>query len=422
MRAANALSAAVVVGLVACSEVLEPTRDSAPVEGARVPGVTDGYRVIPLGSLGGDLGRAQGINDRNQVVGTSRDASGDLRAFLWRNGSMDELPGLGGSFSGANDINNRGVVVGEAETAARDVHAVLWRNGEPVDLGTLSGSFSQALAVNERGLVVGAAENGTGELVPFVASRGRIRELPVPAGTDAAWAFGVNDRGDIVGSAVGEFFLPDFVLQVALLWPRGGDVVVLASPCQESGAFGINNRGHIVGGALTCGPVSTNIIPVLWDALEFTVLEPLGGLTADPDDEHNGMASAVNSRGEVVGWSEAETSSSTATLWFRESPFDIGGEAPVSVANAINERGIAAGSASGSPTMSPQPALFAPSSADERSLEASPRASLHVAMRPTQDPTGALSGRDWARRLCEVRGRVELIGPVTAAAIMAGCP
>lgn len=413
MRTAYALP--VVLLLTACSDALEPRPELPPlVETAQIPGVARSYQVVQLGTLGGASASASGINNRNEVVGTSQNASSDLQAFLWRGGSMEGLAGLGGSFSGANDISNRGWIVGEAETASGEVHPVLWRDGEPTDLGTLGGSFGEALAVNAKGDVVGIAETSTGAFPwPFLWSRGQMQDLPVPPGTQIAWAFGVNNRGDVVGTAAGSF--PDGI-QVALLWPRDGNVVVLDSPCSESAAFDINARGQTVGAALGC-PISTEIVAVNWQGLEFSFLEPLGGLLEDfaAGFQNNGSTEAVNARGQIIGFSDRAASpferDFAPTLWFRGEPFDL---SDVGGGVDINDRGVIAG---GSRILIP----------------GAPRGNAQASAAPTQGiqtsvseiASGKLSTRatpDWARRLCEIRKQVELAGPVTAAAIVAGCP
>jgi probable HAF family extracellular repeat protein len=96
-----------------------------------------------IGTLGGVSSTAWAINDRGQVVGWSRTASGETHAFLYERGRMRDLGTLGGSYSLAFGINNRGDIVGESETAEMDadgnpvVHAFLYRDGVMHDLGTL---------------------------------------------------------------------------------------------------------------------------------------------------------------------------------------------------------------------------------------------------------------------------------------------
>jgi probable HAF family extracellular repeat protein len=75
-----------------------------------------GMQALPVAP--GDFeSEALGINDKDQIVGLSRGASG-LRAVLWENGVMKELNNLALPGSPyliyANDINDAGQIVGEA--------------------------------------------------------------------------------------------------------------------------------------------------------------------------------------------------------------------------------------------------------------------------------------------------------------------
>ena len=76
--------------------------------------------IVNLGTLPGDaLSEATGINDFGQIVGTSFDASGSPRVFLWENGQIYDLNTLVQAnaplyllYSG--DINDRGEITGQA--------------------------------------------------------------------------------------------------------------------------------------------------------------------------------------------------------------------------------------------------------------------------------------------------------------------
>jgi probable HAF family extracellular repeat protein len=66
-----------------------------------------------LGTLGGAHSFGWGINDSGQVVGSSATATGEMHAFLWTDGVMQDLGTfLGGYYSSALGINNSGQVVG----------------------------------------------------------------------------------------------------------------------------------------------------------------------------------------------------------------------------------------------------------------------------------------------------------------------
>jgi len=95
--------------------------------------------MVDLGTLGGADSGASGLNDEGQVVGTSdvldqgASASGvpiiPRHAFSWTEEcGMTDLGTLGGTVSMAYGVNARGQVVGDSLTGAADnqIHATLW--------------------------------------------------------------------------------------------------------------------------------------------------------------------------------------------------------------------------------------------------------------------------------------------------------
>jgi probable HAF family extracellular repeat protein len=177
------------------------------VVGGQRPASSEGN---PLGTLYqvdgtrvdlGDVGSAQDINARGQVVG-------GFPAYVWRNGVLTRLPGLtsgGGAF--ANAINVRGDVVGFAFTATGASTAVRWRNGRVEELGGLDSQSNSANDINAAGQIVGTSG---ADCVPcprpraWVAQAGTLQALdgliPVSAGWTFESANGINDRGQIVGA------------------------------------------------------------------------------------------------------------------------------------------------------------------------------------------------------------------------------
>ena len=78
------------------------------------------YRIVDLGTLGGDFTDAIGINNTGQVVG---DASGGSGVFLWENGQMFDLaelvePGSGWTLGTAKAINDDGWITGTGDNPA----------------------------------------------------------------------------------------------------------------------------------------------------------------------------------------------------------------------------------------------------------------------------------------------------------------
>lgn len=106
---------------------------------AAAPAFAVSFTLTDLGDLrGGDFGRAYGINDAGQVVGSSGAATGS-RAFLWEGGTMTDLGDLpgGGDVSRAYGINEAGQVVGNSQVASTGPCAFLWDSGTMTDLNTL---------------------------------------------------------------------------------------------------------------------------------------------------------------------------------------------------------------------------------------------------------------------------------------------
>jgi probable HAF family extracellular repeat protein len=179
--------------------------------------------TIDLGSLGGELGSATGINDQTQVVGQSFPTEGPPQAFLWTaDRGMRSLGSFDGhSISGADAINNRGQIVGDSYSdQLHTSHAAYFSRDGVIDLGTL-GTFSTAHALNNEGQVVGMCFTSLGTRA-FITdlNGGPMLDLNdvIPPGT--GWSLfdarGINDAGQIVGTGQ----LPGYdVIHAFLLTP-----------------------------------------------------------------------------------------------------------------------------------------------------------------------------------------------------------
>ncbi|MBB4842499.1 putative HAF family extracellular repeat protein [Paucibacter oligotrophus] len=116
---------------------------------------------VTLPTLGGSSNFSLGaINDQGVVVGQSR-MLGDLytRAFSYEHGVMRNLGTLGGSFSAATAINNAGLIVGTSTQADGSNRAFVYSDGLMRGLATQAGG-TQATALSSKGVVGGWSNTG----------------------------------------------------------------------------------------------------------------------------------------------------------------------------------------------------------------------------------------------------------------------
>jgi probable HAF family extracellular repeat protein len=140
-----------------------------------------------LGTLGGTDSCALFVNDRGQTAGNSftnstvNPSTGlpTLHPFLWHEGKMLDLGTLGGTLAVANGINRRGQV-GGVSTLAGDqaLHPFLWDKGQLMDFDNLGGDFVEVIALSETGEMVGKAQlPGSTDLHAFLAKNGHMIDL-----------------------------------------------------------------------------------------------------------------------------------------------------------------------------------------------------------------------------------------------------
>jgi probable HAF family extracellular repeat protein len=210
-----------------------------------------GMQPIPGIGPGSD---AFGINDAGEIVGGSAAVAGN--GYLWKNGQITALGVLPGSqISQPYAVNNRSQVVGGSGDA------FLWTAGTMTDLGRLPDArFSEAHAINDVGTVVGNDSGGSNEAFIWDARQG-IRGLGV---LDAACvtpfsdARAIDNHGEVVGyscvsgtTTTSHAFVWD--LTVGLRDLNG--LVSLPAADVLSVAYGINERGQIVGNGIFEGAV-----------------------------------------------------------------------------------------------------------------------------------------------------------------------
>jgi probable HAF family extracellular repeat protein len=193
---------------------------------------------------------AFGINDAGEIVGGDAAVVGN--GYLWNRGQITALGTLPGSqISQPFAVNNRSQVVGGSRG-----DAFLWSAGTMTDLGRLPGAqSSEAHAVNNAGTVVGNDSGGSNEAFIWDA-RLEIRSLGVldtACDTPFSDARGINNHGEVVGySCVSGTTTPShaFVWDVTSGMRDLNRLVSLPVADVLSVAYGINERGQIVGNGI----------------------------------------------------------------------------------------------------------------------------------------------------------------------------
>jgi probable HAF family extracellular repeat protein len=209
------------------------------------------YTVLPTLPGGEAFAHAYDINNSGVIVGDSRDSTFDTHALVWNRTTLAQDLGFMGAafswfsdFSSARGINDLGDIVGEG-LIGQDAHAFLWRNGSYTDLG-----LGSALDINNNGLVLGWAPGR----LPATWKNGVRTNLTALSGGVAYGTYSaldLNNNGDIVGFST----VDQTTIATAVVWQNGKAKNLGYYPGGNvSRAYGINDKGQIVGeGNLTPG-------------------------------------------------------------------------------------------------------------------------------------------------------------------------
>jgi probable HAF family extracellular repeat protein len=280
-----------------------------------------------------------------------------VHSALMRHGQVSDigaLPGNSGlNSSFASALNNAGLVAGGSETGAIDpstgypeVHAVIWQDQVISDLGTFGGAQSFADGVNNRGQVIGSALNdvpdpysygtwfpGTTQARGFVWEKGVMQDLGTLGGPDT-YPFLISNNGKITGTSYINND-PSPITGVPpthpFLWDKGKMIDLGSYGGDISNAYDVNNKGQVVGEMTFPGDQTGRAF--------FSD----NGVLIDPGDLGGSDSNLVwlNEAGDAAG--AALTTNDQfihVTLWTKGHLLDLGavGQDPCAEAQSINAR------------------------------------------------------------------------------------
>jgi probable HAF family extracellular repeat protein len=196
-------------------------------------GLTYSVKVIDV--PGSTTTSVKSINDRGQVVGTYYDGSRHL-SFIYRGGKFTTLDFPNSIETTAHAINDRGQVAGEYWNGGGDVKSFVYSNGTFETLNVPG--YNVAYGINDRGQVTGYYEDsGTHE---FIYSDDTFITFDIP---DYSITSDINNRGQVVGRySVGSHYY-GFIYN-----DKGGVFKTVDIPGSTyTSAYSINAKGVVAG-------------------------------------------------------------------------------------------------------------------------------------------------------------------------------
>jgi probable HAF family extracellular repeat protein len=196
--------------------------------------------MIDLG-LGGEASSASKVNERGEVLVTMVRFDGTTTTLLWRDGHVTDL----GLYAGV-DINDLGHVLGSTLDESGQVRPFIWRQGTIEYLPVPAGHTAYPIAMNNKQWVVYRVIDQTDISSAVLWHDGVFSELQGLGGPNPAVTvpLAINDRGEVIGYSVD----PDKNWIHAVIWRHATmtDLDALGAP-RETVLRALNNSGQAVG-------------------------------------------------------------------------------------------------------------------------------------------------------------------------------
>jgi probable HAF family extracellular repeat protein len=295
------------------------------------------YTITDLGTLGGNSSYAYGINISGHVTGQSPPTLFSNTHAFYYDGQMHDLGALGSSgdarlsFSAGSKINDSNQIVGTTLDATARPQAYLWDAKHGMQsLGLFN---TNGVAINALGQIVGETASITtgqvGQAFIWDATAG-AKWLPLLPGCFLTNGTAINDSSTVVG-----FCQATNNSIQAFVWDSIHETQALAPGTLESLAWSINNKGQISGSIVVSLGVGR---AVKWAGTSGMQLLPL--IADKQGNLLNTDGYSINDQGDIVG-----IASQNAALWIGSAGYLLDDLIPTGSgwhliqANAINNKG-----------------------------------------------------------------------------------
>jgi uncharacterized membrane protein len=244
-----------------------------------------------------------GINDKGECTGTAFDDDQTMvQAFIISGRDGKLLPSPSGvEMTIGRAINNSSEVAGIG-ASEKSVNGIVWRGGSAELLKAGDDKMTVASAITPSGVVLGNGFDRSGGLEAYAWSKSGT-----PTHLGQFLVYGANDKAAVGGKMVGEESV------VPVVFTSGGklDALPLPSGCTVGLAFGLNEKGTVVGAV---GDKEGNPIAAVWNNGRLTTPKALGGAA---------IVLAANNNGDAVGIAAMRKNEAHACLWRGNKVIDL---------------------------------------------------------------------------------------------------
>jgi len=238
------------------------------------------------------------------------------------------------STSSTHGLDNSGRLAVNAIDSSGVWHTGLWTSGGFIEIvNTLpGGGIAYASGMNDSGQVVGTAGDHA-----FAWSGGMMTEIVNPVGSGNVFPVAINNSGQIAGS------VSTYMGTTLFKTTGGGTTILPADGNNDAGVGAINDSGQVAGWSHDSESATTRA--TVWDDAGAASFIPT------PNPSGNAYANGINNDGVVVGSFINDFYTEHAFIWDGTTLIDIGElvESPFqsSVAHDINAHGQVVGVAYG---------------------------------------------------------------------------